>query len=913
MSARYETAVPIGSGGISEVMKAWDASLDRWVALKFLRSSDPEHVTRLQLEARAQARVEHPNIARIYEVGTLDGRPYIAMQLIEGETLDRAAEGLPLEQRVELLRTVAEAAHAAHRVGLIHRDLKPSNVMVETTDDGARVPWVLDFGIAREHSVGGLTVTGQALGTPGYMAPEQARGETTALDRRADVFSLGVMLYELLGSRPPFDGESAIEVILAVLQNEPPKLRTLDASIPEDLETIVARCLEKEPQDRYASARKLAEDLGRWLDGEPVHARPVGFVGRLQRLTRRHPVASGLLAGAAALILLLAAGLALGAWQSARQLERERNQAVAAREEAEEVASFLVSLFETNDPDRTRGQTLTARELLERGGERVADELADRPAVRGRLLETVGRVERKLGLFDASGERLDAALAARRAAFGPRSLESTETLHEMALLRHDMSDFPAARAQAEEALAIRRAALGSDDPRVADSLVALANAIRYGRLDGDFLALYREALAIHLRTVGADDPRTAWTRNYLALALSSEGLRAEAEEQFTAALAAFEAYHGPDHPTVAMALHNFGSYYGARDARSLAMLERALEIRREVLGAEHPHVAYSENNLGMVLSQRGRWRDAHRWFERAHATAERARLAPDNSFWAVVRFNRGEALGTEGLFAAAEPFFDDALVLAYELFDGEESIYSATILLVRAKLLRYRGAGREAEAGFERAERAATVIGASGTSLAVSAGLGRVEARADQGRLDAADALSRDLYDAHGAGDGQLARSVRRVRAEVLLARGEVAAARALLALSEPIAPQERRDVPAEIPLAGVDPSDGSADPSQAERFLAAGDQALRARVASANGDATTARERWLDVVAWLEPMVEHEHYMPLRVLHARALLALGEVERGRDLATAIRSTGWRDRHLEAALEAASKTTGGDA
>ena len=292
---RFQLVKLLGRGGMGEVHKAYDPTLRRHVALKILRKATPATAERLLVEAQAQARVEHPNVCRVYGVGEFDGQPFIALQLIEGQTLREIAPTLTLDERVRILRDVAEALHAAHRLGLVHRDVKPSNVLLARNEDGRYHPYVADFGLARE--VSSLEAAGSSGGTPLYMAPEQIRGDARSIDRRTDVYSLGATLYELMCGRPPFDGPTVDSLLQAVLHTEAQPLRKVQPSVPADLETIAMKCLAKDPQARYETARALAADLGRYLDGEPIQARPMGLGYRLGKWARKHrtKVAAGVL------------------------------------------------------------------------------------------------------------------------------------------------------------------------------------------------------------------------------------------------------------------------------------------------------------------------------------------------------------------------------------------------------------------------------------------------------------------------------------------------------------------------------------------------------------------------------------------------------------------------------------------
>jgi predicted Ser/Thr protein kinase len=332
---RYRVERHLGSGGMGSVYKAFDPSLGRWVALKFLHRNDASQTERFLREARAQARVSHPNVCQVHEVGEAEGRPYIAMQYIEGRSLGELCDELPLADKVRLMGDTARAIHAAHRTGLIHRDLKPGNILLARDEGGEVHPYVVDFGLAMAQDDVSLSRTGMISGTPGYISPEQAQGG--ALDRRTDVYSLGVVLYELLAGRPPFTGSNLARILVQLVQEEPKPLRQVAPSTPEDLETIVGKCLEKDPARRYESARDLAEDLDRFLDGEPIRARPAGFTYRAGKRLRKNRALAAVSA-AAVLALVLVGALSLRAeW-------RARERAQLAQRFGQRIGSFKTSM-----------------------------------------------------------------------------------------------------------------------------------------------------------------------------------------------------------------------------------------------------------------------------------------------------------------------------------------------------------------------------------------------------------------------------------------------------------------------------------------------------------------------------------------------------------------------------------------
>ncbi len=317
----YELMGELGRGGMGVVYKAWQRDLRRYVALKTVRGDDPfgERRARFRAEYRVLARLQHPNIVQIHEVGEVGGRPYFIMELVEGGGLDRllARGPLPARRAAELTAALARAAHHAHRHGVVHRDLKPGNVLL--TADGR--PKITDFGLAKRLGPGEVsqagcrTLAGAILGTPSYLAPEQAEGNAAAAGPAVDVYSLGAVLYEMLTGRPPFQGASVLETLEQVRSREPTAPTSLRPTTPRDLETICLKCLHKEPRRRYGSAEALADDLDRFLRGEPTRARPTCAWERGWKRVRRNPAAALL---SAVLACTAAALLIMGGWSYSR-------------------------------------------------------------------------------------------------------------------------------------------------------------------------------------------------------------------------------------------------------------------------------------------------------------------------------------------------------------------------------------------------------------------------------------------------------------------------------------------------------------------------------------------------------------------------------------------------------------------
>ena len=306
----YTILAQLGHGGMGVVYKAYQERLSRFVALKMIRAGSlakPEDLARFRIEAEAVAKQRHPNIIQIFDIGEVGGLPFVALELLEGGSLDAFLAGTPQpgEACATLSATLARAIHAAHQAGIVHRDLKPSNVMFGTD----RIPKITDFGLAKRLEEEGYTETGQVLGSPSYIPPEQAQGRAKEVGPAADIYSLGAILYEMLTGRPPFKGTTPIETVMQVLYEDPVPPSYLQPQVPRDLETICLKCLAKEPHKRYLTAVALADDLDRYLTDRPIQARPTPIHERGLKWVRRRPISSFLLAFCAVMFF---AGLA--AW-----------------------------------------------------------------------------------------------------------------------------------------------------------------------------------------------------------------------------------------------------------------------------------------------------------------------------------------------------------------------------------------------------------------------------------------------------------------------------------------------------------------------------------------------------------------------------------------------------------------------
>ncbi len=663
----YEVEAVLGRGGMGIVFQARHLRLNRPVALKMVLAgayADQLDRARFQREAEAAAGIRHPNIVQVYDVGESNGRPYFTMEFIEGGSLAKRLAGTPQlpQHAAQLLATLAEAVQAAHDKGIVHRDLKPANVLL--TDDGT--PKISDFGLARRlEGEAGITRTGAAVGTPSYMAPEQARGGPDAVGPLADVYALGAILYELLTGRPPFRAATAAETVQQVITQEPAPPSRLNDQVPRDLETICLKCLCKEPGRRYASAAALADDLRRFGEGRPIHARPVGRGERLWRWGRRNPMAVALLATALALVGLTSGG---SVWFVQQRTMNE----LALHKDVDTTVVQTENL-------RRRFHFREARNLLEQAWQRLepagSDELrrqVERAQANIRLAERLDNVRINsatlAGGVDAPAaieslyisafaqigrEGDDIKVVAARVWDSALKEELIAALDEWASIATDPGRREWLLAVAREAdndqarNHLRRSALWTDpivwkDPIVMDQLTQDLKAADFSPQLA--LALSRVAYEFDVDSVPlltaaqARYPQDFWVNAWLGSLLAEARRWNEALGYCRAALAI--------RPDVSVAHGILGNalYKSGRRDEAHGHFEQALRI--------DPESVMAHGNLAIALQDKGRTEEAMAHFEQA------LRLDPKS---AGVHFNLGNALMAKGQLIEAIDQFQQAV------------------------------------------------------------------------------------------------------------------------------------------------------------------------------------------------------------------------------------------------------------
>ncbi len=705
----YHLLERIGSGGMGEVWLAEQVHpLRRRVALKLIKAGmdTGEVVARFRSEQQALALMDHPSIAKMFDAGaTPQGRPYFVMEYITGVPITKYCDQrrMTVRERLELFVQVCEGVQHAHQKAIIHRDLKPSNILVTEVDDKP-VPRIIDFGVAKAISHGLIAETeftraGVILGTPAYISPEQAGSTGMDVDTRTDVYSLGVILYELLVGARPFDFHhlGSDEILRRLKEDESPrpstKLRTLEdqsttaaynrnsdpptltRQLRGDLDAIALKALEKDRTRRYGSPSELAADIKRYLNHEAVLAVPPSTAYRARKFARRYRAALGLIG--ACVLVLVAAGI-VTVWQSIQATKQSyRADAEAAAEQA--VNDFLqndllgqASAANQAGPRTRPDPDLKVRTALDRAASRISGRFASQPEVEASIRDTIGRTYMDLGLYPEARAQLERALELHRKVLGPNNPKTLKNMGGVGWVAFLQGKYPEAEALLSQTLEIRRRTLGLQDP---DTLLSMNNLAADYQAEGKYAqaeALDRTTLEIRRRVLGLENRDTLASMNNLADIYAAQGKYAQAEDLDKRTLEIKQRILGQSHPDTLLSMNNLAADYEGQGeyAQAQALLSQTLQIERRVLGPQHPDTLRAMSNLAVVYYLQGNYDQAEPLY-RQNLEITRQVLGPEHSDTLGSMDNLADVYAAEGKYAEAEALDKQALAIQRRILGAE--------------------------------------------------------------------------------------------------------------------------------------------------------------------------------------------------------------------------------------------------